>query len=404
VVYKGQLYAGIADAVDPNDACRVFRYAGGEKWIDCGRLGDDPLTLSAQSTIVHNGNLYAGTGTWDWVKVSAGIGGPTHVYRYQGGTSWGDCGQVGDGYRVESLASFKGHLYASVDKGGCYRYEGGKRWTLCSDEKTRFGCMMVYRGNLYGAFSSPVSRYNGENIWTVIGDSYNRFGITQIHTLGVYGGYLYLGSWPEGRVLRYEGNKIWTDCGYCGIDISKRKINEINDLLVYNGKLYAGVIPKAQVWRYEGDKKWTLIRQLVVKPESAHTTGYRVPCMAIFQGKLYAGTSTWRGVADENDTSDAGKVFSWEAGKCVSYDDDLGSGWRHSVAVRQNGFLKLYVDSKLVSTSSPFDPSDYDISNNKPLLIGFGAENYFNGSMTDVRIYNRSLTADEINSLYNDFK
>ena len=148
IVYMGHLYAGIADANGPKDACRLFRYAGEKRWIDCGRVGNVLSTSSAQSLMVHRGNLYAGTGTWDWTKVQAGIGGPTHVYRYQGGTDWEDCG------RVESLASFKGHLYAAANRSTCYRYEGGTTWTRCSNENTRFACMMVYRGGLRGILLS----------------------------------------------------------------------------------------------------------------------------------------------------------------------------------------------------------------------------------------------------------
>ena len=64
-VYKGELYAAIGDASRAEDACHVFRFAGGEKWIDCGRVGNNPLTLSVFSTVVHKGKFYAGTGTWD---------------------------------------------------------------------------------------------------------------------------------------------------------------------------------------------------------------------------------------------------------------------------------------------------------------------------------------------------
>ena len=68
VVYKDQLYAGMADALTPDEATRVYRYEGGDRWTDVGRLGDDPRTHSAQAMIVHNGELYAGTGVWDWTK------------------------------------------------------------------------------------------------------------------------------------------------------------------------------------------------------------------------------------------------------------------------------------------------------------------------------------------------
>ena len=64
-VYKNQFYAGIGDAARSEDACHVFRLDG-EKWVDCGRVGTDPLTPSVMSTAVHKGRFYAGTGAWDW--------------------------------------------------------------------------------------------------------------------------------------------------------------------------------------------------------------------------------------------------------------------------------------------------------------------------------------------------
>ena len=72
IVYKGRLYAGLADAIDPGNACHVFIYSGGTNWTDCGRLGSDPKTPSVQSIIVHKGELYAGTGVADWEKVWTG--------------------------------------------------------------------------------------------------------------------------------------------------------------------------------------------------------------------------------------------------------------------------------------------------------------------------------------------
>ena len=57
VTWRGDLYAGIADAATPEQACRVFRYVGGQDWEDCGRLCADPNVLSVQSMIVHRGRL-----------------------------------------------------------------------------------------------------------------------------------------------------------------------------------------------------------------------------------------------------------------------------------------------------------------------------------------------------------
>ncbi|MHC4445931.1 MAG: LamG domain-containing protein, partial [Planctomycetota bacterium] len=403
IVYEGQLYCGIADAVDAEDACRVFRYGGGKKWIDCGRLGSDPKVLSVIPMIVHKGELYAGTGTWDWIKCFARKAGPVHVYRYEGGKKWRDCGALGGESQTLAFASLDGNLYSSVNRDRIYRYDGDNKWTPCTEGWfDHHNSLMVYHGDLYCA-RATVRRYEGEKTWKVVGYFKGKYNITQTHSMAVYGGHLYLGAWPLGIILRYEGGTDWRDCGYVGID-QKWEINEVNDFQVYNGKLYAGVIPKGRVWRYEGGKKWTMVKQLVNNPKwspkkEGIETWNRVPCMNVYKGRLYAGTSTCHGRADAKDTTDAGKVFSWEAGKCVSYDRDLGTGWRHLAAVREKDRLKLYVDGKLIASSSSLGQADYDVSNDKSMLIGFGAEDYFRGNMRELRIYNRGLSSREVGEL-----
>ena len=59
----------------------------------------------------------------------------------------------------------------------------------------------------------------------------------------------------------------------------------------------------------------------------------------------------------------------------------------------------LFVDGKLVSTSSSFDPAEYDVSTNQPLRIGFGQTEYFAGKIADVRLYKTSLTPAQIQIL-----
>src|SRR5436190_2246999 len=81
------------------------------------------------------------------------IAGLNHVYRYEGEKEWSDCGQFGNGYRVMSLASFRGDLYASDDQLKVYRYDGGQKWAYCgqlSDGSERLvNCVTSYRGHLY---------------------------------------------------------------------------------------------------------------------------------------------------------------------------------------------------------------------------------------------------------------
>jgi len=72
-----------------------------------------------------------------------------------------------------------------------------------------------------------------------------------------------------------------------------------------------------------------------------------------------------------------------------------------------NNFLKLYIDGRLVGSSSSFSASFG--GGNSPLYIGArkGWASHpdpfrpFKGSIDDIRIYNRALSAGEVQALYN---
>ncbi|MHB1458143.1 MAG: LamG-like jellyroll fold domain-containing protein [Armatimonadota bacterium] len=411
VVYKNHLYAGIADAVDPLQACHMYRYEEDGKWTDCGRVSKDLNTPSIMSAVIHNGALYVGTGKWDYGNLATS--GEAGMYRYMGGRNWKSCGSFSKGKRIISLASFGDGLYASDDTGATHRYNGDDTWTFTGTSHSyKFLSTMVYRGDLYGGASTTVERFDGKTVWNPIGE-FDGIGINQIHTFCVYGGNLYTGTWPDGLIMRYDADGKWTDCGWLGsperTDIGMKdpsRVNEINDLTVYNGKMYAGVIPKGELWRYDGGQKATMVKRLVNNPDykvGVHDSWCRVPGMAIYKGRLFAGTSTARGFAIPDQKIDTGKVFSCEIGKCVTIDDDIGTEWRLITAVREGDFLKLYLDGRLISTSSVMDKR-LDLTNDQPLLIGFGAANYFNGSMKDIRLYSGALTDYEITELYEKTK
>ena len=113
----------------------------------------------------------------------------------------------------------------------------------------------------------------------------------------------------------------------------------------------------------------------------------RVWSMAVYDGKLFGGTLP------------SGHVFSLQAGSMVTCDRALPPGWHHLSAVRESDGLRLYIDGKLVATSSPFSTADYDLTNDQPLVIGSGSHTTFHGAMSDLRLYNRSLTEGEITAL-----
>ncbi|MEX2307273.1 MAG: LamG-like jellyroll fold domain-containing protein [Pirellulales bacterium] len=416
IAFNGELYCGIADADHSDDKAHVFRYAGGREWVDCGRLGSNPDHYSVQSMIVHRGKLYAGTGMWDWEQASGGLPGkpaaaPTHVFGYEGGMTWRDLGQVGDGTRVLSLCSFNGELFAGLDSaptgrggGRVYRYDGHK-WIDCGAPDGRnLECFLPLRDKLYAATHRNVFQYDGDGKWTSIGNG-SPFGITQIHSMEAVQGKIVIGTWPQGYVLRYDGDGHWSKIGQLGLPNGQPPINEINDLTVYNGKLYAGAIPKAEVYRYDGDDNWTRVGNLAHRSDwdaEKLDTWLRVTCMASFRGKLFAGTGSCQGRADVGEDSSLGCVYATQAGQVVSYERDIGGEWTHLSAIRCGPVLSLYVNGELAQTSRSPDDAKFDITNQMPLWMGFGQQSHFHGWIREVRIYNRAIDGEEIARLFRD--
>jgi hypothetical protein len=404
VVYKNRLYASMADALTNEEACKVYRYEGNGRWTDVGRVGKDPRTRSVQAMIVHDGELYVGTGVWDWTKMYANLCGPTRLFRYVKDYEWVDCGAFGKGQTTISLASYQGKIYTGDDRGQCFSYDGKGNWEFCGQigvggHDDRLDSMTVWKERLYGCTHSDVYIYEGGRTWRRI--SQQPLMQTQLHKIHVHRGELLVGTWPDGKIIRYLGGEEWEDLGETGID-SSYKINEVNDLIAYNGKLYAGVIPKSEVYRFDGLHQWENMAQLVDNADwdvYDIETWCRIPCFATYGGLLYAGTSTCHGRASDNPDANVGKVFSYEAGKCVSYDDDIGTEWTHIAAVRSNNSLQLYVNGELVSEKSDFSSQDYDLSNKISLKIGAGEHHYFKGALSDLRIYNNALSADDIREI-----
>lgn len=407
ITYEGELYGGIADAPDPMEAARVFRWAGGREWIDCGRLGADPNHLSVQSMIVHDGRLYAGTGVWDWVRAKMGEGfrpAPTRVFVYSGGTEWQDLGQVGNGARVMCLGSFDGDLYAGLDSGPgggrCFRHDGSV-WADCGAPDGRnLECLLPHGGALYAATHGNVYRYEGGQSWACIGREPH--GINQIHSMQVVGGALLIGTWPQGYVLRREGDG-WAIAGRLGLPEGMRECNEVMDLTVYNGKLYAGVIPKAQVYRYEADGRWTLMASLASRPDWAEEdspTWCRVTSLTAFRGRLLASTGACRGRAVDLDPDETlGRVLAFQAGQVVSHERDIGGGWTHLAAIRRGKGLHLYVNGRLSASSQAAGGRTFHLANTQPLHIGLGAQGHFSGAMSDLRLYAGALSDAQVGEL-----
>ncbi|WP_417737210.1 LamG-like jellyroll fold domain-containing protein [Rosistilla oblonga] len=378
-VYQGQLFAGTCEA-GPTQSGRVFRYDG-KTWTDCG----SPDKCNAVSAFaVYDGKLYAGVSKYRLGGSSLeesenpNLGGK--VYRYDGDDSWTYCGTLPETEAINGLVVYRGKLYAGslYAPAGFFRYEGGTEWTSCgTPDGKRVESLTVYNGAIFasGYDEGAVYRYDGER-WEHLGILE---GANQTYGFATHRGDLYVSEWPNAKVFRWGGGKNWFPAGQLGEEL------ETMPLMVYNGKMYGGTLPLAEVYRFD-DPNWTQVGRLDHTPDVRYR---RTWTMAVFQGRLFAGTLP------------SGRVHSIEIGRNVSYDHALPSGWVHLTAVRDGKQLRLHVNGKQVATSTAYEEDDYNISNDRPLQIGFGAHDYFNGKMSDLRVYNRALTNDEIEQLAN---
>ena len=99
-------------------------------------------------------------------------------------------------------------------------------------------------------------------------------------------------------------------------------------------------------------------------------------------------------------------VFLWQQGGSWKISQSLSDAvqndtWTHVAAVYNGTNMVIYVNGKVsgypLAISGPMDLT------NRTLQIGYDSwflNSSFNGVIDDVRIYNRSLNAHEVNSLY----
>ncbi len=381
-VHDGRLYASTCHA-GSHEAGHVFRFEGGDRWTD---LGSPDKANSISAMAVFNGSLFVASSKYRLAgsslaeSTNENFGGK--VFRLGPDDQWVSCGTLSpETEAVSSLIEFKGQLYAGslYKPAGFFHYEGGENWVACeTPDGKRVEAMTVFNGALYATCydEGSVFRFDGK-IWSLAGRIPNA---TQTYGFAVHDGSLFVSEWPQAHVFRYLGGTEWQDVGKLGDE------REAMPLVVYNGKMYGGTLPLAEIYRYDGGSAWARIGRVDETPDVVYRRAWS---MAVFQGRLFVGTLP------------SGKVLSVEAGRNATADTSLPDGWHHIAAVRDSDRLTLYVDGKSVATSATFTASEFNLSSQQPLKIGFGAQDHFYGRMADVRIYKGALSMEEIQTLAN---
>jgi hypothetical protein len=187
-----------------------------------------------------------------------------------------------------------------------------------------------------------------------------------------------VGTWPSGRVYRFDGIDKWTDLGRLGEEL------EVMGMMVHNGRLIAGTLPLAEVYSYEGGATWKKLTRLDRTPDVRYR---RVWTMAEHDGQVFCSTLP------------SGKIFAFSAGQQAAWGQTLSSSWHHVAAVKTANRLMLFVDATRVVQTTPFDAASYELDPKTPLRLGEGTTGRLNGQLADVRIYRRVLNRAEIETL-----
>ena len=396
--WRDQLYAGTFEQ-GADERGHLWRYGGGQQWVDCGSPPDGANAVSSMAEF--DGQLYCTSGRYNPIGSRLGPAKNTrpggHVYRVDADGCWTDCGQPGAedatpedkvvaGYETgkadeaTSLTVYRGQLYVtSHHRRGAFVYEGGKNWKNIGPNERLFS-FTIFQDRLYALVNGgPIYRYEGGSDWTYCGRPERA---DQIYSAVTYEGDLYVGTWPDSVLFRYRGGETWKHIAKTGYEM------EIMGMALYNGKVYCGSLPMANALRLDRDG-WTFVGNVDNTP-----TVYlrRLWSLAVYRGKLFGGTLP------------SGHILSLEAGRMATCDRSLPGGRHHIAAVRVGGRLRLHLDGRLVAESSSFNPDDYSLNNDQPLRIGFGVGHPFRGTMSDLRLYNRALAPDEVAHLAEERK
>ena len=75
------------------------------------------------------------------------------------------------------------------------------------------------------------------------------------------------------------------------------------------------------------------------------------------------------------------------------------TGWHFCAVSRSSESLDLWLDDTYTAASSDSNFTDFDVGS-YPLRIGHPSQDYWNGTMSDIRAWDRALTASEIQDYY----
>jgi hypothetical protein len=189
-----------------------------------------------------------------------------------------------------------------------------------------------------------------------------------------------------------------------GATLCRDRFGVSNQAYFFNGSAYLGssVSPLSQT------DNWTIAAWMI--PASlSQATGFAV-CVGYDNGS--AGDGYAIGISGGEGTGgNAGQPGNrlWAFFPGLDFISDGFSftstnGWCHVVMMRNSGTLMIYVNGEFTTNYAPTLASGQAILEPTSFEIGSGGSSarFFNGAVDEVRVYNRPLTASEVQQLYSN--
>jgi hypothetical protein len=230
----------------------------------------------------------------------------------------------------------------------------------------------------------------------------------EIHSLVTFHGALHAGTWPLGRVARWDAQtRRWRQAGRLGDS------TEVMALNVYNGKLYGAAIPRAEVFRYERDGSWVSLRRIFQPPgwrpvlvrnvcrppdgDRRMREWTRVTSLTQHDGLLFASTGSCTSAAADAPADIRGSVQAFGAGLVATTPRTLDPGRRHVVAVRRGSTLGVFVDGREAALAR--GEMIASVGTSAPLRVGEDESGRYTGTIDGFRVFDRALEPREIKAL-----
>jgi hypothetical protein len=144
--------------------------------------------------------------------------------------------------------------------------------------ETQILSLVELNGEIYGGTypNAKLLKWNGTNAWTEVAP---KFGSeTYIYSLIELNGEIYGGTYPNGKLLKWNGTNAWTE-----VAPKFGSETDILSLCELNGEIYGGTNPNGKLLKWNGTNAWT-----EVAPKFGSETYIRSLCE--LNGEIYGGT------------------------------------------------------------------------------------------------------------------